>query len=69
MVVGWQGVVTLLIIVAAAVYVLRHLLRSVSDEPGSGCGVSSGCGGCAVKKRAACGQPRVELPTRPRDEH
>lgn len=56
MTVGWQQIVTLLLVGAAVVYVTRHLLRSMSTEPGAGCGVSGSCGGCSVKHDLDCGR-------------
>jgi hypothetical protein len=49
MTLGWQQVVTLLLIGTAVAYLTRHLLRSMTRAPGAGCGVSTGCGGCAAK--------------------
>jgi hypothetical protein len=46
---GWQQGVTLLLIGAAVVYLTRHVVRSMTSEPGAGCGASSGCGGCTLK--------------------
>jgi hypothetical protein len=45
----WQHGITLLLVGAAVVYLTRHLLRTMTTEPGAGCGVSSGCGGCSIK--------------------
>ena len=66
MTLGWQQVVTLLLIGAAVAYLTRHLLRSMTSQPGAGCGVSTGCGGCAAKHGHHCdtaaGTPSNPLP-------
>jgi len=67
MILGWQQVVTLLLIGAAVAYLTRHLLRSMTSEPGAGCGVSSGCGGCAVKHAQRC-ETGAGVPSQPVQE-
>jgi hypothetical protein len=52
---NWQLVATFLLIGAAVVYLSRHLLRSMTSEPGSGCGTSTGCGGCSIQHDRQCG--------------
>ena len=54
MTLNWQLVVTLFLIGVAVVYLTRHLLRSMTSEPGAGCGVSAGCGGCSIKHDRHC---------------
>jgi hypothetical protein len=54
MTLNWQLVVTFLLIGAAVIYLTRHLLRSMTSEPGAGCGVSTGCGGCSIKRDRPC---------------
>jgi FeoB-associated Cys-rich membrane protein len=59
---GWQQAVTLALIAAAVIYLTRHVLRTMTREPGAGCGVSSGCGGCSSKTGATCNQPIMPGP-------
>lgn len=61
-IVDWQLVLTVAVVIAAAAYVLRAVLRPLLGRGGAGCG--SGCGKCtAAEPKPIPG--RIGLPQLP----